>query len=66
LYPALKRLELQGLISSKWEMSEHNRRAKYYRLTPAGKKRLRQEQSEWEAFASGIALLMGTSSEGSR
>ncbi len=41
LYPALKRLELKGWIASKWETSEHNRRAKVYRLTPAGRKRLR-------------------------
>src|SRR5215831_6589274 len=45
LYPALKRLELKGWINSKWETSEFNRRARYYRLTPAGKKQLRQEHS---------------------
>src|SRR5664279_5198793 len=44
LYPALKRLELKGWIASKWETSEHNRRAKNYRLTAAGRKQLTQEQ----------------------
>ena len=42
LYPALKRLEMKRLISARWETSEHNRRAKVYRLTPAGRKRLHQ------------------------
>jgi transcriptional regulator len=55
LYPALKRLELKGWIDAKWEMSEHNRRAKVYRLTPAGRKRLRQETSEWTDFVRAVA-----------
>jgi PadR family transcriptional regulator PadR len=59
LYPALKRLELKGWIASKWETSGHNRPAKYYRLTPAGRKRLRQEHSEWVAFAAAITRIMG-------
>lgn len=59
LYPALKRLELKGWINSRWEMSEFNRRAKYYRLTAAGKKQLQQEHSEWAEFASAIARIMG-------
>ena len=59
LYPALKRLELKGWIASKWEMSEFNGRAKYYRLTAAGKKQLLQEHSQWAEFASGIARIMG-------
>jgi PadR family transcriptional regulator, regulatory protein PadR len=58
LYPALKRLEVKGWISSKWEMSEHNRRVKVYRLTPAGRKQLRQETSEWADFVSAVARLM--------
>jgi transcriptional regulator len=57
LYPALKRLELKGWITSKWETSDHNRRAKMYRLTAAGRKRLQQETSEWKAFVSGVAKL---------
>ena len=43
LYPALKRLELKGWIASKWEVSEHNRRAKFYRLTAAGRKQLARD-----------------------
>ena len=58
LYPALKRLELKGWIVSKWEMSEFNRRAKYYRLTPAGRKRLQQEHAEWNDFASAVGRVM--------
>ena len=58
LYPALKRLEVKGWIVSKWEMSEFNRRAKYYRLTPAGKKRLQQEHAEWKDFATAVARVM--------
>ena len=64
LYPALKRLEHKGWIASKWEMSEHNRRAKYYRLTAAGRKQLRQEHSEWKDFAAAIARVMLTTPEG--
>ena len=58
LYPALKRLEVKGLIASKWETSELNRRAKYYRLTPAGRKRLQQEHAEWRDFAAAVARVM--------
>ena len=58
LYPALKRLELKGWIAAKWEMSEHKRRAKVYRLTPAGRRRLRQEKSEWAEFVSAVARIM--------
>src|SRR3989440_6718901 len=48
LYPALHRLEAQGLISAEWKSSELNRRAKYYRLSAAGKKQLAAEQSRWK------------------
>lgn len=58
LYPALKRLEMKGWIVAKWEQSEHNRRAKVYRLTPAGRRQLRQETSQWEAFSAGVARLL--------
>ena len=63
LYPALKRLEAKGWIVSKWEMSELNRRAKFYRLTPAGRKRLQQEHSQWRDFAAAVARVMGSPSE---
>ena len=58
LYPALKRLELKGWISAKWETSEHNRRAKVYRLTPVGRKQLRQEASEWSDFVTAVARVL--------
>lgn len=58
LYPALKRLEMKGWIAAKWEMSEHNRRAKVYRLTADGRKQLRQERSEWAEFVAGVARIM--------
>src|SRR5262245_28098493 len=54
LYPALKRLEMKGWIASKWEVSEFNKRAKYYRLTAAGRKRLRDEHAEWRHFAAAV------------
>ena len=59
LYPALKRLEAKGWISAKWEMSEHNRRAKYYRLTAAGRKQLHREHSKWAEFVSAVGQIMG-------
>jgi transcriptional regulator len=58
LYPALKRLELKGWIVAKWEKSEHNRPAKVYRLTPAGRTHLRREKSEWAEFVSAVARIM--------
>ena len=58
LYPALKRLEMKGWIGAKWETSEHNRRAKVYRLTPQGRHRLEQETSEWIEFARGVARVL--------
>jgi PadR family transcriptional regulator, regulatory protein PadR len=63
LYPALKRLEMKGWIASKWDLSEFNRRAKYYRLTPAGRKRLRDEHAEWREFASAVARVMNAKPE---
>ena len=58
LYPALHRLERQGWIASSWGTSEHNRRAKYYRLTPAGRKQLAAENSNWERLTAAIARIM--------
>jgi PadR family transcriptional regulator PadR len=51
LYPALYRLEEQRLLAAEWRTSEHNRRAKYYRLTRAGERRLRQEKESWARLA---------------
>lgn len=60
LYPALHRLELRGLVTAEWGLSENNRRAKYYRLTAAGKKRLAEEASSWEKLSAAIARVMQT------
>jgi len=58
LYPALHRLEKNGLVAGKWEISSTNRRARYYRLTAAGRKRLVLEHSKWEQMAAAIARVM--------
>ncbi|HWC18234.1 MAG TPA: PadR family transcriptional regulator [Terriglobales bacterium] len=58
LYPALHRLERKGLISSDWHTTENNRRAKYYRLTRAGRRQLEKELSEWRQFSGAIALVV--------
>ena len=55
LYPALYRLEHDGLIDSEWGTSDNNRRAKYYRLTPAGRRRLGAETQNWQRLSSAIA-----------
>src|ERR1044071_823114 len=66
LYPALKRLELQGWIASKWDQSELNRRAKYYRLTPQGRKQLQREHSQWAEFVAAVGRVMGALPEGGK
>ena len=58
LYPAVYRLEKNGLITGKWETSSTNRRARYYRLTPAGRKQLAAERSKWEQMAAAITRVM--------
>lgn len=58
LYPALKRLEQKKWVASKWEISESNRRAKYYRLTAAGRKQLQQQQTAWAEYVSAVARIM--------
>jgi PadR family transcriptional regulator PadR len=58
LYQALARLEHQGLIDSEWGTSENNRKAKFYRLTAAGRKRLGQETASWERLAEAIGLAL--------
>jgi transcriptional regulator len=58
LYPALYRLEHQGLIESEWGTSENNRRAKFYRLTAAGRRRLGQEVASWNRLAEAMALVL--------
>jgi DNA-binding PadR family transcriptional regulator len=58
LYPALHRLERQRWVTSQWKQTESNQRAKYYRLTSAGKKQLLSEQARWEQIISAIAGIM--------
>ena len=59
LYPALLRLEQRGWISSKWGVSDNNRKAKYYSLTRSGRKQLATEAASWERMAGVIARLLG-------
>ena len=63
LYPALYRLEHQRLVATEWDQSENNRRAKYYTLTAAGRRRLREETAGWNRLVSAIAAAMNTTSE---
>jgi transcriptional regulator len=58
LYPALHRMERQGWLKSEWKASEANRKAKYYSLTPAGKKQLLHEESKWNTLVATIAQVM--------
>jgi transcriptional regulator len=63
LYPALYRLEHQDLLAAEWGQSENNRRAKYYTLTAAGRRRLRDETAGWNRLATAIAAALNTTSE---
>ena len=63
LYPALYRLEHQGLIAAEWGQSENNRKAKYYTATPAGRRRLRKEADSWNRLVSAIAAALNTTPE---
>jgi transcriptional regulator len=58
LYPALHRLEARGLIAASWELSDKGKRAKYYRLTAAGKKHLTAEQTRWDRFSRAMGLVL--------
>jgi transcriptional regulator len=58
LYPALHRLEHAGLVAAEWSSSESNRRAKYYRLTAAGRRRLARETASWERFAGAVGSIL--------
>jgi PadR family transcriptional regulator PadR len=59
LYPALKRLEAKRWISAGWQTSEHNRRARYYKLTATGRKQLVREHSKWADFVAAVGRIMG-------
>jgi len=58
LYPALHRLEKQGWVTSQWKQTESNQRAKFYHLTPAGKKQLLSEQNRWAQIVNAVAGIM--------
>src|SRR5947208_12828202 len=60
LYPALYRLEERGWIASEWGVSENNRRARFYRLTPAGRKRLGVEQENWQRFVLAVGKVLAS------
>jgi PadR family transcriptional regulator, regulatory protein PadR len=60
LYPALHRLELRGLLSAEWGMSDNNRRAKYYSLTAVGRKQLAQETEYWRRMSGAVARILQT------
>jgi transcriptional regulator len=60
LYPALHRLEERGWITAEWGTSENNRRARYYRLTAAGRRQLAQETASWEDFVSAVTCILQT------
>jgi PadR family transcriptional regulator, regulatory protein PadR len=63
LYPALYRLEHQGLIASEWGESENKRKAKYYRLTAAGRRRFKEEVAYWQQLSEGIRTALATATE---
>ena len=63
LYPALYRLEHRGLLATEWGTSENNRRAKFYSLTRAGRKQLREERSSWDQLVAGMAAALRATPE---
>lgn len=63
LYPALHRLEQRGWVSAEWGLSDNNRRARYYRLTPQGRAQLRREVSGWDRFAAAVSKVLSATEE---
>ena len=61
LYPALQRLEKAGLVTSDWDTTDNNRRARYYRLTASGRRELGVELESWRRFAAGLEAVLGVS-----
>ena len=59
LYPALQRLEKEGLITSEWGVTDNNRRARYYRMTASGRRALGEELKNWRRFAAGLEAVLG-------
>jgi PadR family transcriptional regulator PadR len=60
LYPALQRLEKAGLVASRWDTTENNRRARYYRLTASGRRALGEELESWRRFATALEAVLST------
>jgi PadR family transcriptional regulator, regulatory protein PadR len=58
IYPALRRLEVRGFVTAKWNTTDSNRRARYYTLTAAGRKRLQDERTEWARFTAALDLIL--------
>jgi transcriptional regulator len=61
LYPSLQRLETRGWVTSEWALSDNNRRAKFYKLTAAGRKQLDAERMAWERFSGALEMILRTS-----
>jgi PadR family transcriptional regulator len=59
LYPALHRLQKQGFLKSEWKTTDNGRRARYYRLTPAGRRRLTEAEANWSSLAKGVEKVLG-------
>lgn len=66
LYPALHRLEAKGWIAASWDLSDKGKRARYYRLTPLGRKQLTAEESKWRAFSRAIGLILSPADQESK
>jgi PadR family transcriptional regulator PadR len=66
LYPALHRLEARGWVAAAWDLSDKGKRARYYRLTAAGRKQLVGEESKWEAFSRAMRMVLKPGSEEGR
>ncbi len=60
IYPALRRLEAQGWIKGRWATTENNRRARFYELTPSGRRQLSAERKQWERFSHALGLILDT------
>ena len=63
LYPALHRLEQRGWVTAEWGLSDNNRRARYYRLTPQGRAQLRREVSGWDRFAAAVSKVLSATEQ---
>src|SRR6195256_6021242 len=66
LYPALHRLEAKGWIAASWELSDKGKRARFYRLTPLGRKQLAAEQAKWDSFSRAMGLILNPADQGAQ